>query len=89
MNRLGPPQQTAQWICQDPWLRLGRPLFKHLPEQLSGDAQHGTARHGTGQQVSRACHTVLTGVCAWVGLVKDQASSTDSSVYCCCTCIHD
>jgi hypothetical protein len=37
MNRLGPPEQTAHWICQAPWLRLGRPLFKHLPEQLSGD----------------------------------------------------
>lgn len=36
LKRLGSPEDTAAWIRQDPWLRLGRPLFKHLPEQLSG-----------------------------------------------------
>jgi hypothetical protein len=55
INRLGPPEQTAQWICQDPWLRLGRPLFKHLPEQLSGDAQHGTAQHVEHRTAGQPC----------------------------------
>lgn len=36
LNKLGSPEDTACKVCQDPWLRLGRPIFKHLPQQLSG-----------------------------------------------------
>lgn len=37
LQKLGAPEGTARWICQGPWLRIGRPLFKHLPPQLSGE----------------------------------------------------
>lgn len=52
LKRLGAPEDTAGWIRQDPWLRLGQPLFKHLPEQLSGQEQSCTPQHGTAQHTA-------------------------------------
>lgn len=37
MNKVGAPEETAHKIIAEPWLRLGPPLFKHLPEDLSGN----------------------------------------------------
>lgn len=38
LNKLGSPTEAAAWILQDPQLRLGAPLYKHLPQQVSGEA---------------------------------------------------
>jgi len=35
-NKLGDPAAAATWLQQDPLLRLGPALTKHLPQSLSG-----------------------------------------------------
>lgn len=34
--KVGPPAEAAAWIAADPWLRIGAPLYRHLPQSLKG-----------------------------------------------------
>ncbi|WIA40363.1 hypothetical protein OEZ86_013727 [Tetradesmus obliquus] len=36
LNKVGSPAEAAAWLQQDPLLRLGRQLCRHLPEDLAG-----------------------------------------------------
>jgi hypothetical protein len=40
LNKVGSPAEAAAWVQQDPALRLGQQLRRHLPEDMAGWLQH-------------------------------------------------
>jgi hypothetical protein len=46
LNKVGSPAEAAAWVQQDPVLRLGQQLRRHLPDNMAGWLQHYRRRHG-------------------------------------------